>query len=79
MSSLNFPTNPNTGDLYTLGNTTYRWNGVAWAIVPSSSSSIFGSLTVTNFLNITTSTQSTSTLTGSLVNQRRCNHNHRDY
>jgi hypothetical protein len=67
MSSLNFPTNPYTGQIYVLGNTTYRWNGVAWAIVPSATSSVFGTATVTNFLTVTTSTQSTSTTTGGIV------------
>ena len=34
--SLGFPTNPSTGTTYTVGNNTYIWNGVAWAIYSQS-------------------------------------------
>ena len=53
MALLNFPTNPNPGDFWTVGSNTWQWNGVAW---------IKYSPIVVN-----TSTVSTSTITGALV------------
>jgi len=67
MSSLNFPTTglvPNV-TTYTLGNVTYIWNGVAWAI--SKTNQTVGTLTATNVIYITGGAGSTSTLTGSLI------------
>jgi len=32
MAILNFPTNPEIGDLYTIGTRTYRWSGSAWLV-----------------------------------------------
>ncbi len=32
---MNFPASPQTGDLYTLGNKTWTWTGVAWKIKPN--------------------------------------------
>lgn len=58
-----FPSNPQTGDQFTLGSTTYVWNGVAWA---KTSSKIVGALTATT-VAITTSTNSTSTNSGALT------------
>jgi hypothetical protein len=60
MSLLNFPTNPNPGDVWTVGSKTYTWNGTAW-IVSSTNSFSAGTLT------ITTSTNSTGTNSGALV------------
>lgn len=34
--SLGFPTNPTIGDQYTVGLTTYEWNGSAWIVVTRS-------------------------------------------
>ena len=31
---INFPSNPNTNDTYTLGNKTWKFNGDAWELVP---------------------------------------------
>jgi hypothetical protein len=53
MAVLNFPTNPTTGQFYSIGSNTWQWNGVAWIKY--------------NPLTVTTSTQSTSTTTGALV------------
>ena len=64
---LGFPTNPNPGDTYTIGNTTYVWNGSAW-IISGSQSNVTGNIaTFTGIVTITTTTQSTSTDTGGLV------------
>jgi hypothetical protein len=32
MALLNFPPNPNVGDLFTIGTKTYRWSGTAWLV-----------------------------------------------
>lgn len=58
MPLLNFPTSPNVNDTYTIGNITWIWNGSAWIKLTSSTSTSIVVNTVTN---------STSTLTGSVV------------
>lgn len=45
MSGFNFPPNPSPGDTWTVGSTTYVWNGNAW-LVQSSNTSNVNSLTV---------------------------------
>lgn len=66
MSQLNFPTNPTNGQLYTIGSSTWVWNGSAWIkyVAPKNVADTF---TVTNTIYVTSSTNSTSTLTGSLI------------
>lgn len=59
--SLGFPTNPSPGDQYTIGNTTYEWNGTAWIII-SSGPTVISTLTV--FQAIVTSTEDVTTSTG---------------
>ena len=54
MSTLNFPTNPAPGDRYTIGATTYEWNGDAWIIV--NSSVLFASSLTVETLIVTTTT-----------------------
>jgi len=54
MSTLNFPTNPSPGDRYTIGATTYEWNGDAWIIV--NSSVLFASSLTVETLIVTTTT-----------------------
>jgi hypothetical protein len=47
--ALNFPTNPADGDTYTDNTTTWQFDGIAWNVIPSGSSSFpntFGSVTV---------------------------------
>jgi hypothetical protein len=51
--ALNFPLNPNIGDAYTIGSTTWVWNSYAWEKF--------------NPITISTSTVSTSTNTGAVV------------
>lgn len=64
---LGFPTNPNPGDTYSIGNTTYVWNGSAW-IISSSQSNVTGNVaTFTGIVTIATVTNSTSTNTGALI------------
>lgn len=66
--SLGFPTNPQVGDQYTIGETTYEWNGEAWVIVSSPATDFAGTLTA--FKIVVTSTQDVNTLTpyvGALV------------
>jgi len=58
MSQLNFPTNPNIGDVHSIGENTWVWNGVAWIKYTDSTS---------NPINVNTGTSSTSTTTGALV------------
>lgn len=58
MALLNFPTSPNVNDTYTIGNITWVWTGSAWIKLTSSTSTS---------IVITTVTNSTSTVTGSVV------------
>jgi len=64
MADLNFPSNPNTGDTYTLGNRTWIWNGYGWQIKSSVTS--FDPFTA-NRVIVTTSTNSTGTNSGGLI------------
>jgi hypothetical protein len=64
MATLNFPLNPRTGDLFTVGATTWKWTGYAWIKAPSSNS--FGNITATSII-ISSVTNAVSTVTGSLV------------
>lgn len=34
--TLNFPTSPQTNDIYTLGDKTWKWNGNAWVLTQGS-------------------------------------------
>ncbi len=63
--SLGFPTNPTIGDLYTIGSTTYVWNGYAWII--STSVVTATSISTTGTINITNTATSTGTNSGALV------------
>jgi len=58
MSLLNFPLNPNNGDVYTIGSNTWVWNGSAWIKYTSSTQSPIA---------VNTETNSVSTSTGALV------------
>jgi len=58
MSLLNFPTNPNVDDTYTIGQNTWIWTGTAWIKLTSSPQSP---------ITINTNTVSTSTYTGSVT------------
>lgn len=66
--ALGFPTNPNVGDQYTIGSTTYQWDGTAWIVV-SGGVEYFSSLTVETL--VVTSTTNINTglgyLTGALM------------
>jgi hypothetical protein len=66
MALLNFPTNPNTGDTWVIGTTTWRWNGYAWAKFNTINIGT-QTTTVTNILTINSTTNSTGTDTGALV------------
>ena len=59
--ALGFPTNPNIDDLYTVGNTTYQWNGTAWAIYSQ------GSQVVNTIVVNTLTVYSTSTINGAVI------------
>jgi hypothetical protein len=60
MADLNFPTNPTIGDLWTIGATTYQWNGYAWIKVSSDTliitSGTFDTVVITSTTNVTSST-----------------------
>lgn len=58
MALLNFPTNPNIEDTYTIGQNTWIWTGTAWIKLTSSPQSPITVNTITN---------STSTYTGSVT------------
>lgn len=58
MALLNFPTNPNVDDTYTIGQNTWIWTGSAWIKLTSSPQSP---------ITINTNTVSTSTYTGSVT------------
>jgi len=65
MSTLNFPTDPQVGDTYTIGTKTWVWTGFAWALQPNTSANL---TTVTSeTILVTSSATSTSTTTGALV------------
>lgn len=64
MAVLNFPSNPNPGDTYTIGSNTWIWNGTAW-VKFNDPNKIFGNITATSVV-ITTTTNSTSTTSGAL-------------
>lgn len=68
MATLNFPTDPEVGDTYVIGSTTYQWNGSAW-IIQSQASIRATNLTVeTIYVTSTTNyTSSTEGLTGALI------------
>lgn len=67
MGQLNFPTNPTPGQTHTVGVTTWVWNGAAWIKQNNAAYSSLGTLTVTNFLSVTSNVNSTSTTTGAIV------------
>ena len=64
MANLNFPSNPSTGTVYTIGTRSWVWNGYGWQLQTGVSS--FDPLTA-NRVIVTTSTNSTSTNTGGLI------------
>lgn len=62
-----FPSNPQTGDRFIVGTTTYQWTGYAWVKVSESTqlvNLVLQNLTATNSLSVTSSTNATSTTTG---------------
>jgi hypothetical protein len=56
MALLNFPSNPYTGQLYTLGNQTYQWSGSAWLRYNTGNTTV-GSVTATNNITVGTGSQ----------------------
>jgi len=58
--SLGFPTDPEVGDTYVIGSTTYQWNGDAW-IVQSSGAVTISTLTVETLIVTTTTDVNTAT------------------
>ena len=57
MALLNFPTNPNPGDTWTIGSKTYVWSGTAWLVQSSSltaTTSSVSTLLITSTANINT-------------------------
>jgi len=59
MADLGFPTDPEIGDEYKVGETTYQWNGAAWIKTSIefsvATTATFGTLIVTTTTNINTS------------------------
>lgn len=66
MALLNFPSNPSVGDTWLIGTTTWQWNGYAWVKLSTLRQGT-QTTTITNILTISTTTNSTSTDTGSIV------------
>lgn len=64
MATLNFPTNPNPGDTYTIGATIWKWTGYAWIKAPGNNT--LGAITATSIV-VTTTTNAVSTITGALI------------
>ena len=56
MSLLNFPTNPTSGQTYSIGSVTYTWNGQAW-LKAGQGDATFGNVTAT-IITVGTGTQS---------------------
>ena len=68
MATLNFPTDPEVGDTYKIGSTTYQWNGAAWIIQSQSNVSVTNLTVETIYVTSTTNyTSSTEGLTGALI------------
>lgn len=68
MSSI-FPLNPQTGDKFTVGTTTYQWTGYAWIKVSESTQLVnltLQNLTATNSVVVTSTTNAISTTSGAL-------------
>lgn len=66
MSQLNFPTNPTIGQQHTIGVNVWEWNGSAWLklVPPRNIAAVF---TVTDVLYVTSTTNSTNTVSGALI------------
>jgi len=64
MAAINFPADPNNGDTFTSGTTTWQWNGTVWSIIGGSGAVVvpnsFGVITVAGQDNITAGTASDS-------------------
>lgn len=54
MADFNFPTDPNPGDTWEVGGTTYTWNGYAWLVSTSSASSTTNFTAETIYVTSTT-------------------------
>lgn len=64
-----FPTDPHTGDKFTVGTTTYQWTGYAWIKVSESTQLVnltLQHLTATNSIVVTSTTNAISTTSGAL-------------
>jgi hypothetical protein len=62
-----FPTDPHTGDRFTVGTTTYQWTGYAWIkvnVTTQLENLTVQNLTATNSIVITSSTNAISTVSG---------------
>jgi hypothetical protein len=66
MALLNFPADPTTGDLFSIGAVVWQWNGYAW-IRYNSVQITQTSTNITNVVVLTTTTNSTGTNSGALV------------
>lgn len=64
MADLNFPTNPQVGDTYTIGSRTWAWNGIAWVLQSSVQS--LDPFTVVKLV-VTTTTNSINTVSGAAI------------
>lgn len=64
MADLNFPSNPNVGDTFTIGTRTWVWNGNGWQIQSAITS--LDPFTAKRVI-VTTSTNATSTASGGLI------------
>jgi|688.fasta_scaffold00326_4 hypothetical protein len=62
---LGFPSNPQIGDTYVIGSTTYIWNGTAWLILRSNVSA--STVNSTGTIITTSNSQSVNTTSGALI------------
>jgi len=64
MAAINFPADPNNGDTFTSGTTTWQWNGTVWSIIGGSGAVVvpnsFGVITVAGQDNVIAGTASDS-------------------
>lgn len=63
MAYLNFPSNPSTGTVHTVGSRSWEWTGYAWALQPGTAT--FSTLTVQTLI-AKSNENSTSTTTGAV-------------
>lgn len=69
--ALDFPDRPNTGDTFTSGSVTWRWNGTVWLIAGSGDAGYVGDSIIRKFASdYTTPSSGNPVLVGNVVEQQ---------